>query len=377
MKSKFSKYLGIPSGSASGTNPASGQSNVQPQPQQPSGGQQSQQAVLNPPAPTRISRLWDRLRRSPSPSRAPSPAPSPSRASSPAPPPPPSPALSPGTQCRNSTTVYSPQSLVVLPSILMRPHSSCSGTTTMQKHNPGSPSPSGVQSSSSMPPNIPTVRILHPPTPTSAPLLGPNVAIGSSSHSSQVWATTLEIAEKKLSDNSLPPLDISTLTSQPGENIRVVVQKLTTLQEENIEKQWSYTRRGKEVRVMERLGKVLKIVDNYSKVVDIAIQSNPQVTALIWSSVRAIIQVALNHVEVIEGLEVALAALVEKVSICEFYAEMYYRVPLASQSIIKLDSALPEFYAAVVVFTAKARGYFEAGGTYVEHIKRSCLLNRN
>ena len=157
----------------------------------------------------------------------------------------------------------------------------------------------------------------------------------------------------------------------------MVVKKLATLQEENKEKQWSYNWRGKEVKVMERLGKILKIVDNYSKVVDTAVQSNPQVTALVWAGVRAIIQVALNHVEVIEGLEVALAALVEKVSICEFYAEMYYRVPLGSQSIIKLDSAIPELYAAVVVFTAKARGYFEAGGTYVEHIKRSCLLNRN
>ena len=157
----------------------------------------------------------------------------------------------------------------------------------------------------------------------------------------------------------------------------MVVKKLTTLQEENKERQWSYTWHGKEVIVMERLEKVLKVVDNYSKIVDSAVQSNPEVTALVWAGVRAIIQVALNHLEVIEGLEVAIAALVEKVSMCEFYAEMYYRVPLGPQSVKKLDSALPELYAAVIVFTAKARGYFEAGGTYVELIILSCLLNRN
>ena len=70
----------------------------------------------------------------------------------------------------------------------------------------------------------------------------------------------------------------------------------------------------------------------------------------------------------IEGLEVAIAALVEKLSICEFYAEIYYRVPLGSQSIKKLDSALPDLYAAVIVFGFKARAYFEAGGTYMEYI---------
>ena len=128
---------------------------------------------------------------------------------------------------------------------------------------------------------------------------------------------------------------------------------------------------------MERFGKVLKIVDNYSKVVDISVQSNPKVSALVWGGVWAIIQVALNHVEVIEGLEASVATLVEKVSRCQFYAEMYFRVPLGSQSIKKLDSALPELYAAVIVFATKARSYFEAGGTCLEHNIQSYLLNHN
>ena len=71
--------------------------------------------------------------------------------------------------------------------------------------------------------------------------------------------------------------------------------------------------------------------------------------------------------EVIEGFEVAIAALLEKMSMCEFYAEIH--VPLPSQSTANtlrrqgmLDSALPELYAAVIVFSVKARTYFEAGG---------------
>ena len=77
----------------------------------------------------------------------------------------------------------------------------------------------------------------------------------------------------------------------------------------------------------------------------------------------------MNHIETIEGFEVAIAALLEKMSICEFYTEIYIGVSLPSKSTahslqlqIKLDSALPELYAAVIVFAVKARTYFEARG---------------
>ena len=85
----------------------------------------------------------------------------------------------------------------------------------------------------------------------------------------------------------------------------------------------------------------------------------------------------MNHDEVIEGLEVAVAALVEKVSLCELYAGMYYKVPLGPQSVKRLYSALPELCAAVIVFAAKARDHFEAGGTYVGYIYTPYLLNYN
>lgn len=79
----------------------------------------------------------------------------------------------------------------------------------------------------------------------------------------------------------------------------------------------------------------------------------------------------MNHAETIEGFEVAVAALLEKMSICEFYAGIYNGVSLLPQSTANhlklqsmLDTALPELYAAVVVFSVKARSYFEAQGSY-------------
>ena len=63
----------------------------------------------------------------------------------------------------------------------------------------------------------------------------------------------------------------------------------------------------------------------------------------------------MNHVEAIEGCEIAIAVLLEKMCICELYAEVYTGVPLSSQPTNSrqlqrmLDSALPEFYAAIIV----------------------------
>ena len=66
-------------------------------------------------------------------------------------------------------------------------------------------------------------------------------------------------------------------------------------------------------------------------------------------------------------------------SLCDFYAEIYFKVPLGSHSTknslllqSRLDYILPELYAAVIVFAVKARAcYFEAGGMYVcgEHAR--------
>lgn len=77
--------------------------------------------------------------------------------------------------------------------------------------------------------------------------------------------------------------------------------------------------------------------------------------------------------EVIEGLEVAIATLLEKVAICEFYAGIYTGL-LPPQSTANSqqfqsirDSALPELYAAVIVFAVKARTYFKAGSTYASY----------
>lgn len=151
----------------------------------------------------------------------------------------------------------------------------------------------------------PPTRIPYTPTPTQqapapaktkvhAAVLPQAKPTLSPSHASVVWARALEITRKKLSENNLPPINLTNLTSQSAEeNIEAVVKGLNTLQENDKKKRWTYTWRGKKVIVVERLGKILKSVERYSKIVDTAIQSNPQVAALVWAGVWAIMRVRI------------------------------------------------------------------------------------
>ena len=112
------------------------------------------------------------------------------------------------------------------------------------------------------------------------------------SHSSVVWDRVLEIAKEKLRNNNLPQFNLSNLTTHSAEeNIEAVVKALNTLQEDDKKKRWSYTWRGKKIIVVEQFGKILKSVEKYSKIVDTAVQSNPQVSALVWAGIQAIMRV--------------------------------------------------------------------------------------
>lgn len=111
--------------------------------------------------------------------------------------------------------------------------------------------------------------------------------------SSIVWAEALKIAKNKLGDNNLP-LDLTNLTSQSAEeNIEAVIDALNILQGDDKKNRLKFNWNGKKVIVVERLGRILKRVEKYSKVVDTAIQSNPQVSALVWAGIGAIMQVCI------------------------------------------------------------------------------------
>ncbi|KAF8461379.1 hypothetical protein BDZ91DRAFT_376443 [Kalaharituber pfeilii] len=76
-------------------------------------------------------------------------------------------------------------------------------------------------------------------------------------------------------------------------NIELIIEALQSAKEDVKKGQWQYTNsRGERVVVVERLGRILKGVQHYAGIVDVAIQHSPETTALIWAGVRFILQVS-------------------------------------------------------------------------------------
>ena len=77
-------------------------------------------------------------------------------------------------------------------------------------------------------------------------------------------------------------------------------------------------------------------------------------------------QVALNHVEAMECFEGTMVTIMDKMAVSVFYVGIYTGVGLhtamgdTGKLHAVLDIALPELYAAVIVFAVKARQYFDA-----------------
>ena len=131
---------------------------------------------------------------------------------------------------------------------------------------------------------------LHPPHACTSPgsLLAPGPDIDT------VWTEALKIACGKLGDNNLPTY-LTSLTSQlPGGNIRAVIEALVNLQKAEKDKRLHYTWNGKKVVIVERLGKFLKTAEKYSPIVGTAMQSKPEVAALVWACVWATMRVCIH-----------------------------------------------------------------------------------
>ncbi|KAF8540407.1 hypothetical protein BDD12DRAFT_833396 [Trichophaea hybrida] len=176
------------------------------------------------------------------------------------------------------------------------------------------------------------------------------------------WKMAWELAKKKLSPDEWPE------SNDLPENLYwAVFKEAEDAKDGRNARKWRYTKdNGEVVVVRKKLHKIVKALDTYAKIVDMGIQHNPQITALVWASARLILQVYLNHEENLEKLELTLETIVSAMARCEFYESIYaqslqvnLRSPETTTALAdSLESALPEFYCSVFVFSVKAKKYF-------------------
>ncbi|RPB25175.1 hypothetical protein L211DRAFT_848057 [Terfezia boudieri ATCC MYA-4762] len=214
--------------------------------------------------------------------------------------------------------------------------------------------------------------------------------------SSHLRQRILDVVQESLTKYELPSLELDSFQSQSAAQIvQSLITELETAHRENKDRQWQYKdRQGNEIVGVEHLGNILRGMEKYAKIVDTTIQHHPDITSLVWANARNILQgkqltdicqVALHQVEAMECFEGTIMTIMDKMAVSAFYEGIYMIVGLdtamgdTGKLYEALDMALPELYAAVIVFASKARQYFNSRCKLAVHrmLKRYYLGDKN
>lgn len=106
-----------------------------------------------------------------------------------------------------------------------------------------------------------------------------------------------------------------------------------------------------------KLDKALVALQKVAVIGDIAIQHSPEFTALAWAGVRFLLQVAINDIETRESLEAAMDTIIVALGNCGVYEELYFTS--TAETVNKLAFDMTELYAAVIIFSIKARKWMD------------------
>ena len=186
-----------------------------------------------------------------------------------------------------------------------------------------------------------------------------------------------EKAVEELGDDDKKQIDCS------GLDKGTVVSDLLVVVEERkrlcADKLWKYKKRDGEVVVLrDQLEKVIKWVNKFKEIGDVAVQYDPYHAALPWAGVRFILQVShrnlsqfpalltvvvipdqmvVNDIEtygaMIEGLEL-VSNLITRYAMIEW---LYLQEDSAGKE--QLVEAVTRLYTAILVYLAKARRYYD------------------
>lgn len=146
--------------------------------------------------------------------------------------------------------------------------------------------------------------------------------------------------------------------------------------EECIKKRWKYTRKSGETVVLRDLfDKVMRWINVFKEIGDVAVQYDPGHAALPWAGIRFVMQVRgvmkhtrgfLTSMEIIVSDHNIFGAVMEGLTwvaelICRHAVlEGLYLEPM-SNVVEELRKALVTLYAAILAYLSKAKQYLEKG----------------
>ncbi|KAF2838813.1 hypothetical protein M501DRAFT_934397, partial [Patellaria atrata CBS 101060] len=144
--------------------------------------------------------------------------------------------------------------------------------------------------------------------------------------------------------------------------------------QKSIDTRWKYTRKsGETVIIRDVFAKIIRWIDIFKQIGDVAIQYDPGHAALPWAGIRFVLQIAVNDFKkfeaVIEGLALVAELVCQYVPIEEFYLQ------IDSQATGELERAIVKLYAAILTYLSETKHYLEEGTA--KRFLKSGIINQD
>ncbi|KUJ10537.1 ankyrin [Mollisia scopiformis] len=136
-----------------------------------------------------------------------------------------------------------------------------------------------------------------------------------------------------------------------------VLDLVVTKQRLCIEKQWTIEVRGKTIVLQDVSGRLLRWVDRFKVVGDLASQFDPVHAALPWAGFRFLLQVVVDDAETMGAILASLESITHLLAQCSIYERLYFAVDAriyALDAATILEDSMKTLYTKILIFLAEA-----------------------
>ncbi|KAL8691858.1 MAG: hypothetical protein Q9218_003002 [Villophora microphyllina] len=136
-----------------------------------------------------------------------------------------------------------------------------------------------------------------------------------------------------------------------------VLQAAENKQQLCMQKRWKYSKKNGDVVIIRDVcEKLIKWVNKFKQIGDMAVQYDPAHVSLPWAAVRFFLQLSINDVQIFGAMAEGLEMVSSHITRCHLYEQLY----LSQTSIVRpeLERALLRLYTALLTYLARARQYY-------------------
>ncbi|KAK4170814.1 ankyrin repeat-containing domain protein [Triangularia setosa] len=162
--------------------------------------------------------------------------------------------------------------------------------------------------------------------------------------------------------------------SAEADPLAATINAAQDAQKKHLDNRMTYkSRSGEVVVIRERVDRLLKAFQGYTRMIDVAAGAN-EYALVVWGTLRFFFQIFWNKIEILENLESALARIITTMATSQVYESVYsecqqlkdvqqHQAETSAATIAEsMEMALPKLRAAVLIFAIKTRIYFQNVG---------------